>query len=169
MKICAVVGCSNSTRHIDKWRKLGKLGEKPFELYRFSRTEPIRTEWLKAINRKDPVSGMPWTPSNHSYVCSKHFFDGKKHGKTDLPCKDLGYDSPVSESAANRRMRMHRKRKANFEHSYCQVPRTLRTEDQVLPSSMPTSGDVPAPSSLQFDEEAVSCSLSTTQTCTPTT
>ena len=65
---CCVPGYSNTKR------------DKELSFHKFPREEAVRKRWINAIKRKD------FAPSEQHRVCSKHFMDGKKKGRSDVPC-----------------------------------------------------------------------------------
>ncbi len=94
MRICASVACSNSTRHLVKWK--ASVCEKhkvphgstacncPRPGFRFfyfkDRNETIRAEWVRRVNRQvvhsDGRTSVPWQPGKESVLCSEHFVGG---------------------------------------------------------------------------------------------
>lgn len=104
MRICAMLGCSNGTYKLKKWKeeicsKHGCLHDSclctpPFVLYPFptSKRDPNgRKEWIKAINRKDSKTGKIWVPTDDDRVCSNHFVDGKPTIVYPYPSINLGH------------------------------------------------------------------------------
>ena len=92
MRSCAVVGCSNSTNRLKRWKSSLCLVHKttygseqcdcdpPFRLFSFPgaiKDPEHRKQWVEMIKRKDTHTGQPWVPKQESRVCSKHFVDGK--------------------------------------------------------------------------------------------
>ena len=107
MRICAVVGCSNSTYQLQKWRKgfctshnchsasQDCVCPDLFQLYPFPtlKGDPEkRNEWVKSFNRKNPKTGKNWQPSEDDRVCSKHFVDGQPTVAHPCPTVDMGYN-----------------------------------------------------------------------------
>ena len=102
---CAVVGCTNNTANLRKWRKhwclshndiigKGKCScKEPYILYPFPKvTDPLHEKWVQAVNRYDPVSRKRWTPDRkYSRVCSAHFTDNKLTKDNPIPCLNMGY------------------------------------------------------------------------------
>lgn len=123
MRLCAVVGCSNSDRTLNRWKKAGSVGDVPFKFYRFPRTEPMKSQWIKLLNRKDPKTRKPWQPSKHSFVCSNHFCSGDRSGPYDLPTENLGYTYKHPKASTSRRNRMQEKI-AHEEHCYTSLVQT---------------------------------------------
>ena len=47
------------------------------KFHRIPSVEPRRSQWIKAINRKDPTTGKDWSPGDKSArICSEHFIEG---------------------------------------------------------------------------------------------
>ena len=66
-KECVVVGCTN--RDTDKSPGPG--------FHRLPASEPRRTMWLQAINRKDENTSRTWAPGDKgARICSHHFIKG---------------------------------------------------------------------------------------------
>ena len=131
MKICAVVGCSNSTRTIHKWKKGGCNGERPFNFHKFPTNPTVRAQWVKLINRKDKITGKPWQPTKQSFVCSVHFCSGKRNGSEDLPTEKLGYTYKRPIGAAQRHERMQKRAACKSEHSYSKNPTGKKAESDI--------------------------------------
>lgn len=108
---CAVVGCSNSSYHLKKWKKAvclqhgGSSGsgetreycgiERPFHLFCFPsvlRNNEQRQLWINALKR-DNVDRKPWEPTESDRVCSKHFQDGEPSLEHPVPSLFLGYNT----------------------------------------------------------------------------
>ncbi|XP_055504152.1 uncharacterized protein LOC129704819 [Leucoraja erinacea] len=122
MPICAMLGCSNSTYHLYKWKydvcdshhcKVATgncFCPPPFKLFPFPterRDGAARLRWAKLVNRKNQ-KGTHWLPHPNGYsrVCSKHFVDGEPTELNPDPVLNLGYlllDSPMSPRALPRR------------------------------------------------------------------
>ncbi|XP_032880517.1 uncharacterized protein LOC116975475 [Amblyraja radiata] len=107
MRICAILGCGNSTYHLNRWMQnvceshnckfsTGNcFCPPPFKLYPFpteKRDGAARLRWTKLVNRKD-VKGKNWQPDpkDNSRVCSKHFVDGEPTTLNPDPVLNLGY------------------------------------------------------------------------------
>lgn len=101
MRICCVVGCGNSTYHLNKWMKtlcqvhkcnLGTRScdcEPPFKLFPFpteNKNPELRKKWMIQVNRIDPTTNKNWTPKAHDRVCSNHFEEC-----TPYPSVNLGH------------------------------------------------------------------------------
>ena len=79
---CSVVGCTNNTRQIEKWKKLvceihegqqkAVCGcEQPFYMYSFPgqvRFNDKRKDWVRILNRENP-NKTSWIPKKHDRVC----------------------------------------------------------------------------------------------------
>ena len=100
MRICCVIGCSNSTLKLKKWQQnfceqhncnfgVGRcICVPPFTLHSFpnkSKDPELRAKWIKLINRKEPT-GKNWQPQKDSRICSEHFELG-----ATVPSLKLGY------------------------------------------------------------------------------
>ena len=100
MRICCVIGCSNSTLKLKKWQQnfceqhncnfgVGRcICDPPFTLHSFpnkSKDPELRAKWIKLINRKEPT-GKNWQPQKDSRICSEHFELG-----ATVPSLKLGY------------------------------------------------------------------------------
>ena len=108
---CAVFGCHNSGKRLDKWSRemcevhnsliRGKtpcVCEPQFKLFPFptiKKNSDARKRWIKLMKRQD-LRGTPWEPKPSSRVCSAHFVSGKPTDKNPGPVLKLGYQSPVS-------------------------------------------------------------------------
>ena len=107
---CAVFGCHNSGKRLDKWSReicevhnsfRGKtpcVCEPPFKLFPFptiKKNSDARKRWIKLLKRQD-LRGKLWEPKPSSRVCSAHFVSGKPTDDNPDPVLKLGYQSPVS-------------------------------------------------------------------------
>ena len=101
---CAVVGCTNNSTKLRKWRKQWCLTHsditgkgkctcaEPFTLFPFPKDGSIREKWVQAVNRLDPVTNKRWTPDpKYSRVCSTHFSESKPSVESPIPTLNLGY------------------------------------------------------------------------------
>eukprot|EP00057_Strongylocentrotus_purpuratus_P026465 XP_011680939.1 PREDICTED: uncharacterized protein LOC105446175 [Strongylocentrotus purpuratus] len=102
-KNCAVVGCTNNSKKLRKWKLLvceihSPLTHdececlQPYQMHRFPNgryhdSARKLQEWLKNINRKNFI------PNANSRVCSVHFKDGKPTADQPYPFQCLGYKS----------------------------------------------------------------------------
>ena len=109
---CAVSGCTNSSYHLDKWKKSVCdlhsdkthevcVCEQPFQLYCFP--EPIRfheqgERWIKLIQRVTKDNKL-WKPCSSDRVCSEHFVDGIRTEKHPYTTFTMGYELPQKEKA----------------------------------------------------------------------
>lgn len=102
MRICAFQHCSSSNYQLNKWKakdcsihhgtKHQQCGCKPpFVLFPFptSNSPEARTDWIRAVNRKDPKTGKNWKPNFDSRVCSLHFVEGKPSESNPSPSINL--------------------------------------------------------------------------------
>ena len=100
---CAVIGCSNSTKKLQQWKK-SVCGEHhqencpclpaPYRLFCFhseNRYIDNRLEWVKRLKRENPDKSA-WMPRPSDRVCSKHFVDGEPTCANPYPTLELGYD-----------------------------------------------------------------------------
>ena len=134
MKICAVTGCNNSSRHIADWKKFGGDHPRPCTFHRFpcERYYPdLRATWIKLINRTDPTTKKLWQPSRHDYVCSIHFTDKVRHKDGSKPTLHLGY-TPTSALVKPSRS-LPKKRKLP---KCSKVQKRLKLDETVLPTGI---------------------------------
>lgn len=102
---CAVVGCFNSSRKIDKWKKEtcnehGTLQKDcgcnpPFRLFMFPstlRNGDKRKIWIQKLKRQTAKKTL-WKPLESDRVCSEHFVDGIPTCENPHPTLKLGYDT----------------------------------------------------------------------------
>lgn len=106
---CAVVGCMNNTRKLEKWRKsictehnsqpqtkgtCASCQPPPYRLFCFPSTNRYlanRLEWVRRVKReKDDKSS--WSPRPSDRVCSDHFVDAEPTCSNPYPSLKLGYD-----------------------------------------------------------------------------
>ena len=94
---CRVIGCSNSTYKINKWKKEtcpehnleaeGNCKKKgnwlerkpPFHLHTFPapfKGNQLMEAWIKAVRREPFDKKRSWQPAPSDRVCSIHFVDG---------------------------------------------------------------------------------------------
>lgn len=123
---CAVVGCSNSTYRVKKWKKETCLEHehvlhehcgcpRPFHLFCFPselQNNDQRQLWIQTMKR-DNVDGKPWKPGDSDRVCSNHFQDGEPTLANPLPTMGLGYERklPTPRRKLDRNPYMPKKRK----------------------------------------------------------
>ncbi|XP_071481997.1 uncharacterized protein [Diadema antillarum] len=141
MKLCAVVGCSNGSYQLDKWKQ-GKcskhqtfngLGccdcDPPFHLFPFpteKQDQDGRRRWNKLMNQKDQSTGKNWINKPHDRVCSKHFPDGKPTLAHPDPVLHLGYKlSP--QIAPKRAPPRDREEPTKSRKRVCRTPTTSST------------------------------------------
>lgn len=107
-RICAFTHCSNGTYQLERWKAITceKHGVQhevcscapPFELYPFpteKKDMQRRMEWIKIINRKDPITKKLWIPNIGDRVCSEHFIDNKKSPTCPDPVINLGHQPDI--------------------------------------------------------------------------
>ena len=103
---CAVIGCSNSTQKLKKWKEdhADKCAEMicccdpPFRLYMFlsiKRNSEKRKQWVQ-LTKRQTVDRKPWLPRGSDRVCSNHFIDGEPTVKNPNPTLDLGYQDTAT-------------------------------------------------------------------------
>ena len=109
---CAVIGCTNSSYRLDKWKKsvcdihTGQNHEfcgceLPFRLYCFpgpKRFAEQRERWIRCIKRATKDK-KPWNPCSSNRVCSEHFVDGIPTEKNPDPSLKMGYELPQKPTA----------------------------------------------------------------------
>ena len=116
---CSVIGCSNSTCKITKWKKetctehnlevKGNCKKKencleckpPFHLPTFSvfiECKQLREAWIKAMRREPFDKKGSWQPAASDRVCSIHFVDGLATDENPIPMLFLGYESKDKRS-----------------------------------------------------------------------
>ena len=129
---CSVVGCSNSTQKLNKWRENHTAScreqicccDPPFRLYMFpsiKRNSEKRKQWVQMMKR-ETVDKKPWTPRGSDRVCSEHFVDGEPTEKNPNPTLHFGYQQPADKITTRRDIVKHplkesSKRKLSFKPS----------------------------------------------------
>lgn len=104
VRICAIIGCSNSSKRLDKW--YAQLCEKhglkfgsciclpPFKLFTFpsDKKDPEkRKTWIKIVKRKSE-DGSNWQAKFYDRICSVHFKEGDPTPAWPDPTERLGYE-----------------------------------------------------------------------------
>ncbi|XP_070249783.1 DNA transposase THAP9 [Myotis yumanensis] len=64
---CSAVGCS--TKDTLESRKQG------YSFHQFPTDTILRSKWIRAVNRVDPISKKIWIPGPSAMLCSKHFLE----------------------------------------------------------------------------------------------
>ena len=98
---CAVIGCSNSTYRLNKWKK--SVCEQhapatkndcvcavPFKLFCFPstlRNSRDRSKWVKLLRREIPGK-KKWEPCDSDRVCSMHFVNNEPTAEHPDPIID---------------------------------------------------------------------------------
>lgn len=116
-KNCAVIGCSNSTVRIYKWRtepctihegktrkECGCWMEPPYRLYCFPseiQNNDARKRWIHCLRRENKNKSA-WKPGVSDRVCSIHFVDGAPTVSNPYPTLNMGYD--VNEKKSRRKL-----------------------------------------------------------------
>ena len=101
---CAVIGCSNSTYKLNKWKaeSCEKHGVKkkdcdcaaPFKLFCFPsilRNSKQRSKWVELLRRETTAKGK-WEPGSSDRVCSIHFVDEQPSANNPYPTVNMGYE-----------------------------------------------------------------------------
>lgn len=128
MRICAFEHCSNSTYQLEKWNnspcKLHRSKQRdcgckqPFTLFSFpslNKDPETRREWVKIVNRKDPITRKIWQPSTDSRICSDHFIDGKPSQAYPVPTVKVTLEIPgVVEATTERKRRAPPKKRSHL-------------------------------------------------------
>ena len=130
---CAVVGCTNNSRKLDKWKKSlcemhpGSLKEAcpcnaspPFRLYCFPGSKRYKDKldkWIKLLKRQN-ADKSSWKPCASDRVCSEHFVDQIPTVENPDPTINLGYEIyvPSSRRELFRHAVPHKKRKIDQEN-----------------------------------------------------
>ena len=109
---CAVIGCSNSTQKLKKWKEdhvecaeMICCCDPPFRLFMFpsiKRNSDKRKQWVQLMKR-ETVDKKPWQPCGSDRVCSKHFVDGEPTEKNPNPTLELGYKKDIATRQQPRR------------------------------------------------------------------
>ena len=108
-----VIGCSNSTCKINKWKKEtsternledeGNCKKKgdclecklPLYLHTFlcpTKSKQLKEVWIKAVRREPFNKKGSWQPAPSERVCSIHFVDGLATHENPIPTLFLGYE-----------------------------------------------------------------------------
>ena len=101
---CAVIGCHNSTRTLEKWKKLFCEIHKdvlhsncpcppPFRLWMFlsvKRYGHKRKIWVNLLKREN-ADKSAWEPCSNDRVCSEHFVDFEPTVANPNPSLKLRY------------------------------------------------------------------------------
>ena len=119
---CSVIGCSNTTYKINKWKKetctehnleaegnCKKKGDclecKPrFHLHTFPgciKCKQLREAWVRSVRREQFDKKGSWQPAPSGGVCSIHFVDGLTTDENSIPNLFLGYESKKKKIKKN--------------------------------------------------------------------
>ena len=106
---CVVVGCSNGSYRLTKWKSLrcekhASFHEDeqcncqpPFKLFPFptvKKDNEMREKWIKMVNRMKNNSRQEfYDPGKNGRICSIHFEDGHPTPKNPLPTLCMGYEN----------------------------------------------------------------------------
>ena len=127
---CAVIGCSNSTYVLNKWKnetcdihslkKSDCSCERPFLLYCFPsilKNNEQRKSWIRSMKREGENKTV-WQPKDSDRVCSVHFVDGAPTAKNPLPTLNMGYEIVKKKSRREiLRMPPSKKKRLNKENT----------------------------------------------------
>lgn len=115
-RICAAIGCPNSTFKLGKWyTQLCEVHgltfgscvcKPPFQLFPFptkTKDTEARKRWTKLINRKTK-GGSNWQPTSESRICSAHFKESEPTASFPDPTENLGYDISNPSFAPKRKL-----------------------------------------------------------------
>ena len=157
---CAVVGCSNSTYQLKKWK--GKVCEKhgvkrqgecgcdvPFKLYNFPselRNGEARERWVNLMKREGPNKAK-WLPTKTHVVCSLHFVDGIPTPLNPDPTLDMGYDLPAKKPRRELFRQPHTKRTKRKAPSDNAEYNITTTSDFEMEESSTSTAEFLSPSS----------------------
>ena len=110
VKSCCAVGCSN--------RYSKGCG---ISFYRFPTDAAKRNKWIAAIRRKD------WEPTEHSWLCSAHFINGKRSNdplSPDYVPSIFSYISSPLKRKSQQMLEVYERRKSAKKNRLEQVPST---------------------------------------------
>ena len=127
---CAVIGCSNSTYSLKKWKskpcdkhetanKMNCSCEAPFKLFCFPstlRNSRDRSKWVALLRRETPSKGK-WEPCKSDRVCSDHFVDKEPTAENPEPTQNLGYEKQLRVKARRTLHKNSLPQKDMHEHS----------------------------------------------------
>ena len=117
---CAVIGCSNGSHKLDKWKQLeckthpGQLQkvcgcEPPYMLYCFPGTKRYKEKFDKwtSLMKRQNSNFSKWIPKKSDRVCSDHFVDTIPTEANPNPTLKMGYtlgknQNPVPRRSLNR-------------------------------------------------------------------
>ena len=114
---CVIVGCSNSTYQLKKWKGtycdihhsnhgIGRcVCPPPFRLIPFPKDTEKRRQWVQRVSRKEKKDGkwIDWESQAYSRICSEHFLDGEPTIENPLPTLHLGH-SHSKENTKRRKL-----------------------------------------------------------------
>ncbi|XP_052062484.1 uncharacterized protein LOC127702366 isoform X2 [Mytilus californianus] len=120
-KVCVVLGCRNRDSH----------KQPGIKFHRIPKDEERKQLWIKAINRRDPLTGKVWISGDEgARVCSvsEHFIDGKCDDPKSpdyVPSLKMGYGNcdvnAVSSSKSVDRYKRAVKRTADQKERECRM------------------------------------------------
>lgn len=117
---CAVIGCSNSTYKLNKWKsrpceihgttsRVNCGCEVPLRLFCFPsslRNSRDRQRWVDLLKRETSSKGK-WQPTKSDRVCSEHFVDKLPTKENPDPSINLGYDLKTNTKSRRRTLFRH--------------------------------------------------------------
>ena len=178
---CAVIGCSNSTQKLKKWKEdhaelcaeMICCCDPPFRLFMFpsiKRNSEKRKQWVKLMERQR-ADKKTWKPRGSDRVCSKHFVDEEPSIKNPDPTLDLGYQDTATRQQLRRTIVKHPLKEATSKRKIEFQPSDTATPKQTTADSLFISPQV-SPKTPVFDIQSPVLSehdyskLLTTPTCT---
>ncbi|XP_038054914.1 uncharacterized protein LOC119727121 [Patiria miniata] len=155
-KVCAVVGCKNSSKKLSEWKtSVCDLHSpkshrecscvQPWQLHRFPAGSDCevwsfssRNNWIKNLNRKD------FEPTKNSRICSIHFQDGKPSKNNPYPSLHMGYKPHKQLSSGRHAPRLRRDLKLQEQESVSVSEHAVHE----MPHASPVCGETILPASL---------------------
>ena len=138
VKSCCAVGCSN--------RASKGSG---ISFYRFPSDPERRSKWIAAVKREN------WEPSEHSWICSAHFIDGKSDDPLSpdyVPSIFNHVPSPMKRKRASALKDYHRRKRASstrLETIRMETSRQLLTQSDSSTSIVTSNSSNTSPLLLQ--------------------
>ena len=158
---CAVIGCSNSSYQVNKWKgkicnfhdgvKRGMCGcDPPYKQYCFPselRNSQRRQAWMKLL-RREGKNKTNWKPCGSDRVCSNHFVDSIPTPANPDPTINMGYEQTTRKQASRREL-FRRPLTLNLK------PVTTGTSDEDIPSSSEAASTSPLLSPVLSDHSYI--------------
>lgn len=151
---CAVIGCSNSTYKLKKWRdqpceKHNQPNKRsccppPFRLYCFPsklKKSLERQKWVNLLKRENRNKTV-WDPCESDRICSEHFVDKEPTLANPVPTINLGYELPPTKKP-RRTLYRHSATEKPCSSKYFKEETSIDITDEVL--------DMPPPPDLDDD------------------